>query len=145
MHHEEELLKMWEGLGYYSRARNLQSGVKEVVEKYGGIVPNNRHDISKLKGVGPYTAGAILSIAYDMPEHAVDGNVMRVLSRVLHIKEDIALPKTRKIFEEAVEELIDPDNPCDFNQGINGFRSNDLYTDFSKMFTLSGQRLLHCI
>lgn len=115
---EEDLLKMWEGLGYYSRARNLQSGVKEVVEKYDGIVPNNRHDLQKLKGVGPYTAGAILSIAYNLPEHAVDGNVMRVLSRVLHITEDISLTKTRKIFEEAVEELIHPDFPGDFNQAL---------------------------
>lgn len=115
---EDELLKVWEGLGYYSRARNLQSGVKEVVEKYGGTVPNNRHDLQKLKGVGPYTAGAILSIAYNIPEHAVDGNVMRVLSRVLYIKEDIARPKTRKVFEEAVETLIDPDYPGDFNQAL---------------------------
>ena len=115
---EEELLKMWEGLGYYSRARNLQAGVKEVVETYGGKVPDNRVDISKLKGVGPYTAGAILSIAYGKPEHAVDGNVMRVLSRVLNIDEDIALPKTKKIFENAVMELIDPNHTSAFNQGL---------------------------
>ncbi|MFP3918027.1 A/G-specific adenine glycosylase [Lysinibacillus telephonicus] len=115
---QEELLKMWEGLGYYSRARNLQAGVKEVVEKYDAKVPDNRHDISKLKGVGPYTAGAVLSIAYNKAEHAVDGNVMRVLSRALHIKEDIALPKTRKIFEQAVDMLIDPQRPGDFNQGL---------------------------
>lgn len=115
---EQELLKMWEGLGYYSRARNLQAGVREVVETYNSVVPNNRADISKLKGVGPYTAGAILSIAYGKPEHAVDGNVMRVLSRVLHIKEDIALPKTRKVFEEAVDFLIDPENASSFNQGL---------------------------
>lgn len=115
---QEYLLKHWEGLGYYSRARNLQAGVREVLENYGGIVPNNRHEISKLKGIGPYTAGAILSIAYNKPEHAVDGNVMRVLSRVLNIHEDIALPKTKKIFEEAVEELIDPHNASSFNQGL---------------------------
>ncbi|MFF5996684.1 A/G-specific adenine glycosylase [Lysinibacillus sp. KU-BSD001] len=115
---EEDILKMWEGLGYYSRVRNLQAGVREVVETYGGVVPNNRVDISKLKGVGPYTAGAVLSIAYGKPEHAVDGNVMRVLSRVLHIYDDIALPKTKKIFEEAVTELIDPNNTSSFNQGL---------------------------
>lgn len=115
---QEELLKMWEGLGYYSRARNLQAGVKEVVEKYNAVVPDNRHDLSKLKGIGPYTAGAILSIAYNKPEHAVDGNVMRVLSRVLHIEDDIALPKTRKVFEEAVDMLIDEEHPGDFNQAI---------------------------
>lgn len=115
---QEYVLKHWEGLGYYSRARNLQAGVREVLENYGGIVPDNRHEISKLKGVGPYTAGAILSIAYDKPEHAVDGNVMRVLSRVLDIHEDIALPKTKKIFEAAVEELIDPAHASSFNQGL---------------------------
>ncbi|MEC1304670.1 A/G-specific adenine glycosylase [Lysinibacillus capsici] len=115
---QEYLLKHWEGLGYYSRARNLQAGAREVIENYGGIVPDNRHEISKLKGVGPYTAGAILSIAYNKPEHAVDGNVMRVLSRVLDIHEDIAIPKTKKIFESAVEELIDPDHASSFNQGL---------------------------
>ncbi|MFY3790978.1 A/G-specific adenine glycosylase [Ureibacillus sp. MALMAid1270] len=115
---QDELLKMWEGLGYYSRVRNLQSGVREVVEKYDSQVPSNRHDLSKLKGIGPYTAGAILSIAFNKPEHAVDGNVMRVLSRVLLIKEDIALPKTKKIFEEAVTELIDQKDPGAFNQGL---------------------------
>lgn len=115
---EEELLKMWEGLGYYSRVRNLQAGVKEVAENYAGVVPKTRAEISKLKGVGPYTAGAVLSIAYGVPEHAVDGNVMRVLSRVLNIDADIALPKTKKIFEEAVMMLIDENNPSSFNQGL---------------------------
>ena len=115
---EEQLLKYWEGLGYYSRVRNLQAGVKEVVENYGSVVPNTRGEISKLKGVGPYTAGAILSIAYGVPEHAVDGNVMRVLSRILNIDADIALPKTKKIFEEAVMMLIDEKNTSAFNQGL---------------------------
>ncbi|ACA37941.1 A/G-specific adenine glycosylase [Lysinibacillus sphaericus] len=115
---QDYLLKHWEGLGYYSRVRNLQAGAREVLENYGGVVPDNRHEISKLKGVGPYTAGAILSIAYNKPEHAVDGNVMRVLSRVLNINEDIAVPKTKKIFEAAVEELIDPTNASSFNQGL---------------------------
>ena len=115
---EEKLLKLWEGLGYYSRARNLQAGVREVVEEYNSVVPNNRKEISKLKGVGPYTAGAVLSIAYDIPEHAVDGNVMRVLSRILLIKEDIAKQKTKKIFEEAVMNLMFKENPSAFNQGL---------------------------
>ncbi len=115
---EEELLKQWEGLGYYSRARNLQAGVREVVEQYNSTVPSNRQEISTLKGVGPYTAGAVLSIAYGVPEHAVDGNVMRVLSRILLIEEDIAKPKTKKIFEAAVMDLIDKENPSAFNQGL---------------------------
>ncbi len=115
---EETLLKLWEGLGYYSRARNLQAGVREVAANYGGVVPNTRKEISALKGVGPYTAGAVLSIAYGVPEHAVDGNVMRVLSRILLIEEDIAKPKTRKVFEQAVTELISHEDPSSFNQGL---------------------------
>ena len=115
---EEKVLKAWEGLGYYSRARNLHSAVKDVQENYGGKVPNTPEEISKLRGVGPYTAGAILSIAYGVPEPAVDGNVMRVLSRILSIWEDIAKPKTRKTFEEAVRVLISHENPSYFNQAL---------------------------
>jgi A/G-specific adenine glycosylase len=115
---EEKVLKAWEGLGYYSRVRNLQSAVKEVREKYNSTVPNNPEDISSLKGVGPYTAGAILSIAYGIPEPAVDGNVMRVLSRILSIWDDIAKPATRKIFEKAVRKLISEDDPSSFNQAL---------------------------
>lgn len=115
---EEDVLKMWEGLGYYSRGRNLQAGVREVVELYGSEIPQNRQEISKLKGVGPYTAGAVLSIAFGVPEHAVDGNVMRVISRLLLIEEDIAIPKTKKIFETVIMELIDKGDPSSFNQGL---------------------------
>lgn len=115
---EEDILKMWEGLGYYSRVRNLQLGVREVVETYGGKVPDNRQDISTLRGVGPYTAGAILSIAFGIPEHAVDGNVMRVLSRILLIEEDIAAPRNKKLFEQAVMELISEEDPSSFNQAL---------------------------
>ena len=115
---EERILKAWEGLGYYSRVRNLHSAVKEVKESYGGVVPNTPEEISRLKGVGPYTAGAILSIAYGLPEPAVDGNVMRVLSRILEIYDDIAKPATRKIFEQAVRELIDHAHTSEFNQAL---------------------------
>ncbi|WP_243291558.1 A/G-specific adenine glycosylase [Bacillus sp. FJAT-47783] len=115
---EDEVLKAWEGLGYYSRARNLHAAVKEVHESYGGIVPNNPTQLGKLKGIGPYTKGAILSIAYSIPEPAVDGNVMRVLSRILSIWEDIAKPKTRKIFEEVVYNIISKEDPSSFNQAL---------------------------
>ncbi|WP_335872487.1 A/G-specific adenine glycosylase [Bacillus sp. 2205SS5-2] len=115
---EESVLKAWEGLGYYSRARNLQSAVKEVHEKYGGIVPNTPTKISTLKGVGPYTAGAVLSIAYGLPEPAVDGNVMRVISRILSIWDDIAKSSSRKVFESAIRELISHENPSFFNQAL---------------------------
>jgi A/G-specific adenine glycosylase len=115
---EDEVLKAWEGLGYYSRVRNLQSAVREVHEKYEGIVPDSPKEISSLKGVGPYTAGAILSIAYGKPEPAVDGNVMRVFSRILSIWLDIAKPSSRKVFEEAVRVLISKENPSYFNQAL---------------------------
>jgi len=115
---EQEVLKAWEGLGYYSRARNLQNAVKEVVEEYQGVVPSEPEEIAKLKGVGPYTKGAILSIAYDKPIPAVDGNVMRVLSRILHVEEDIAKPSTKKLFEELITELISHEDPSSFNQGL---------------------------
>ncbi|MED3623750.1 A/G-specific adenine glycosylase [Neobacillus thermocopriae] len=115
---EDKVLKAWEGLGYYSRVRNLQSAVREVKEKYHGKVPDTREEIAKLKGVGPYTAGAILSIAYGIPEPAVDGNVMRVLSRILLIWEDIAKASTRKVFEEAVRQIISHEDPSSFNQAL---------------------------
>jgi A/G-specific adenine glycosylase len=115
---EDKVLKAWEGLGYYSRVRNLQSAVKEVKEKYNGEVPSTPEEIARLKGVGPYTAGAILSIAYGIPEPAVDGNVMRVLSRILSIWDDIAKPATRKVFEKAVRTLISHEDPSAFNQAL---------------------------
>ena len=96
----------------------MHSAVKEVHEKYGGQVPADPKEISPLKGVGPYTAGAILSIAYGIPEPAVDGNVMRVLSRILFIWDDIAKSSTRKIFEQAVRKLISHENPSYFNQAL---------------------------
>lgn len=115
---EEKVLKAWEGLGYYSRVRNLHAAVKEVAQEYDGKVPNTVEEISSLKGVGPYTTGAILSIAYGIPEPAVDGNVMRVLSRILSVWDDIAKPKTRQLFEDIVREIISKDNPSAFNQAL---------------------------
>ena len=116
--HAEEatLLKAWQGLGYYSRARNLQASAKMIDEL--GTFPRLYEDILKLKGVGPYTAGAIASIAFRMPVPAVDGNVFRVMSRVSAIFDDIAKPATRKLFESVVTELISQENPGDFNQGL---------------------------
>ncbi|WP_127588143.1 A/G-specific adenine glycosylase, partial [Paenibacillus koleovorans] len=115
---EEEVLKLWEGLGYYSRARNLQAAVREVHERFGGVVPDTPEEISSLKGVGPYTAGAILSIAYNKPEPAVDGNVMRVLSRFFLLSDDIAKPSTRVGIEKLARSLIPEGAAGDFNQAI---------------------------
>ncbi|GIO24891.1 A/G-specific adenine glycosylase [Oceanobacillus sp. J11TS1] len=115
---EQEVLKQWEGLGYYSRARNLQSAVREVVESYDGKIPDNPKELGDLKGIGPYTKGAILSIAFNQPVPAVDGNVMRVFSRVLHIEEDITQTSTKKLFEYYVGEIISKEDPSSFNQAI---------------------------
>ncbi|NJP37806.1 A/G-specific adenine glycosylase [Alkalicoccus luteus] len=115
---EEEVLKVWEGLGYYSRARNLHQAVKEVRDEYGGVVPSTEKEIATLKGVGPYTAGAVLSIAYDVPAPAVDGNVMRVLSRIFSIYDDIAKPASRKKFEAITRDLLPEERAGDYTQAL---------------------------
>jgi len=115
---EQEVLKAWEGLGYYSRARNLQHAVKEVVSDYNGVVPDNPKQLGDLKGIGPYTRGAILSIAFNQVEPAVDGNVMRVLSRMFNIDDDISLGRTKKKFEDIVREIISQEDPSSFNQAV---------------------------
>lgn len=115
---EEQVLKAWEGLGYYSRARNLQQAVQEVVAEYGGQVPDDPAAIGALKGVGPYTAGAILSIAYNRPVAAVDGNVMRVFARLFAIDDDIARPATRKAIAALVESLMPAGAASAFNQAV---------------------------
>ncbi len=115
---EEQVLKAWEGLGYYSRARNLQAAARDVRDHFGGVVPNTPEGIASLKGVGPYTAGAILSIAYNLPEPAVDGNVMRVLSRYFLLEEDIAKPSTRIGIEKLARALIPEGEAGGFNQAL---------------------------
>ncbi|ASJ52119.1 A/G-specific adenine glycosylase [Brevibacillus formosus] len=115
---EDDVLKAWEGLGYYSRARNLQAAAREVTVRYGGVVPDTPDEIATLKGVGPYTAGAILSIAYEKAEPAVDGNVMRVFSRLLYLTDDIAKPATRIKIEHLVRQVIPEGRAGDFNQAL---------------------------
>ncbi|HEY2493853.1 MAG TPA: A/G-specific adenine glycosylase [Paenibacillus sp.] len=115
---EQDVLKSWEGLGYYSRARNLQYAAKQVKDLHGGQVPDDKEAVFALKGVGPYTAGAILSIAFNRPEPAVDGNVMRVLSRYFLIEEDIMKSSTRVAMEKLVVELIPEGQATYFNQAL---------------------------
>ena len=115
---EEVLLKVWEGLGYYSRVRNMQKAAQQMVADFGGKFPETHEEILTLKGIGPYTAGAIASIAFQLPEPAVDGNVMRVLSRLFEVDYDIGVPANRKIFQALMEILIDPVRPGDFNQAL---------------------------
>lgn len=115
---EERLLKSWEGLGYYSRVRNMQTAAQQVMYEFNGEFPTTYEGISSLKGIGPYTAGAIASIAFNLPQPAVDGNVMRVLARLFEVNYDIGNPSNRKIFQAMMEILIDPERPGDFNQAL---------------------------
>lgn len=115
---EDKLLKVWEGLGYYSRARNLQAAAKQIVTEFGGKFPTTVEEIRSLKGIGPYTAGAISSIAFEIPEPAIDGNVMRVVSRLFCIEADIAKASSRNEFDEAMRKIISQDQPGDFNQAM---------------------------
>ena len=115
---EETLLKLWEGLGYYSRVRNLQKAAKAVVEQYGGELPSDPALLEKLPGIGSYTAGAIASIAFGVPAPAVDGNVLRVISRITASREDIASPACKKRMEVAIREIIPHDRAGDFNQSL---------------------------
>jgi A/G-specific adenine glycosylase len=105
----EEVIKLWEGLGYYSRARNLHKGSRYVVSRHGGKLPEDAASLSKIPGLGPYTTGAILSFAFHQKAPAVDGNVMRVLARFIGLEEDISLPATRKRVQ-AVTEAFLPDH-----------------------------------
>ena len=115
---EQRLLKAWEGLGYYSRVRNMQVAAQQIMNEFNGEFPSTYEGISSLKGIGPYTAGAISSIAFNLPQPAVDGNVMRVLARLFEVNHDIGNPSNRKIFQAMMEILIDPDRPGDFNQAL---------------------------
>jgi len=114
---EEKLLKMWEGLGYYQRARNLQKSAKVIVEQYNGVFPNTYEEIISLPGIGDYTAGAILSIAFKRKYPAIDGNVLRVLSRIIASERDITETKTKAYFYSLLIDFM-PEDSSDFNQAL---------------------------
>jgi len=115
---EAEVLKLWEGLGYYSRARNLLRGARQVAAEYDGILPKDPRTLGKISGIGPYTAGAIASIAYDIPVPAVDGNVLRVYSRVFGIRDNIGQPSVRKELDDLARALVPKERPGDYNQAV---------------------------
>ena len=115
---EEELLKAWEGLGYYSRARNLQKAARLVCERLGGSFPTTYDGWLSLPGVGPYTAGAVCSIALGLPVPAVDGNVLRVFSRLLALEENIAAPSVKNDLTRLASALIPSDAPGEYNQSL---------------------------
>lgn len=118
---EDEVLKLWQGLGYYSRARNLHFTAKEITQKYKGKFPQDFVEIKKLKGIGDYTAAAIASFAFDKPHAVVDGNVYRVLARVFDIKTAIDSSQGKKEFAALAEELLDKKKPALHNQAIMEF------------------------
>ena len=115
---EDKLLKLWEGLGYYNRVRNMQKAAQQIMVDYHGIFPDTYEEILKLKGIGNYTAGAISAFAYGIPKPAVDGNVLRVISRIIGSYEDIMKQSVRKKIETALEGIIPENAASDFNQGL---------------------------
>lgn len=115
---EDRLMKLWEGLGYYNRVRNMQKAALQMTEQYGGEFPASYEEIRSLTGIGNYTAGAIGSFAFGIPKPAVDGNVLRVVSRILASREDIMKAKVRTAIERALEEVIPKEYPGDFNQSL---------------------------
>ncbi len=118
---EQEVLRLWQGLGYYSRARNMHATAKIVVNDFDGIFPNNYEGLLKLKGIGPYTAAAIASFAFDEKVAVVDGNVFRVLARVFGVETDISSHEAKKVFGELANELISAESPSVYNQAIMEF------------------------
>lgn len=115
---EDKLLKLWEGLGYYNRARNMQKAARQIMIDCHGVFPDTYEEILSLKGIGNYTAGAISAFAYGLPKPAVDGNVLRVISRLTGSREDIAKQSVRKRVEDMLEPIIPKDAASDFNQGL---------------------------
>ena len=114
---DDVLMKLWEGLGYYSRARNLKKAAVMIMEDYAGAFPDTYKQIKKLPGIGDYTAGAIASRCFDIPVPAVDGNVLRVISRLTGSDDNILLPKTKKNITESLFNNM-PSRPGDFNEGL---------------------------
>lgn len=115
---EDEVLKLWQGLGYYSRARNLQRAAVVLAEQYGGALPCSYGELRALPGIGDYTAGAILSIAYGQAVPAVDGNVLRIASRLTGYEGNVLDGDTRKAVREWMAEIMPTDRPGDFNQAL---------------------------
>ena len=114
----DDVLKLWEGLGYYSRARRLHAAAQTVVEKFDGRLPDDVEALQELPGIGPYTAGAIASIAFGRPAPVVDGNVIRVFSRLLDLKEDVTERETRKRLWKVAARLVPARRPGDFNEAL---------------------------
>ncbi|MBN1352092.1 A/G-specific adenine glycosylase [candidate division KSB1 bacterium] len=114
----DRILKLWEGLGYYARARNFHKAARIVVDKFGGDLPDSYPELAALPGFGPYTTAAVLSIAFNRNYAVLDGNVIRVLCRILNIDSDVNLPETKRSLARHAQVLLDTKRPGDFNQAI---------------------------
>jgi len=115
---EEQLLKLWEGLGYYNRVKNMQKAAKMIVERYEGKMPTEYRVLLQLPGIGPYTAGAIASIAFDRPVVAVDGNVLRIITRLTADDTDVLSEKFKKQVQAELEKIVPEERPGDFTQAL---------------------------
>jgi A/G-specific adenine glycosylase len=118
---QDEVLRLWQGLGYYSRARNMHHTARQIVEEHNGRFPDRYSELLKLRGVGSYTAAAIASFAFREQVAVLDGNVFRVLARVFGLSDDIAAPAARKVFQQLADQLIPADAPDTYNQAIMEF------------------------
>ncbi len=115
---EDQAIKLWEGLGYYSRIKNIKKTAEIIIRDFKGFIPENKQDLESLPGIGPYTSQAILSIAYNQKAAAIDGNVLRVFARLLELKEDIKNPKTKQVIRTTVESLLPEERNNDFTQAL---------------------------
>jgi len=134
---EDRVLKLWQGLGYYSRARNLHHTAKAIYFDLGNRFPSRYDDIISLKGIGPYTAAAIASFAFKEPVGVVDGNVFRLISRFFGIYDDISLPRTRTVFQNLVNALISKEHPDLFNHALMDFGAT--------VCTPAAPKCTHCV
>ncbi|WP_458308867.1 A/G-specific adenine glycosylase [Croceiramulus getboli] len=134
---QDEVLKLWQGLGYYSRARNMHATAQYITDTLNGQFPNSYTELKKLKGVGDYTASAIASIAFNESAAVVDGNVYRALSRIFGIDTPIDSSPGQREFKALAQELIDPQQPATFNQALMEFGGSAMQTQKSVLFALS--------
>ena len=118
---EDEVLKLWQGLGYYSRARNMLKTARQIVENYNGTFPNDLKELLKLKGIGEYTASVILSVCFGKPYPVIDGNVNRLISRLYNIHDFIDVPTGQKQIKAKLDKLIDQIQPGNFNEAMMDF------------------------
>jgi len=114
----DDVLSVWEGLGFYGRARNLHAAAQSIVQRHGGEIPRSHAELASLPGIGPYTAGAVASIAFGIPVPAVDGNVTRVIARLFRIREDVTAGTIRRRIAEIAARLVSPEQPGTLNQAL---------------------------